>query len=192
MACVYFLHMNVLYAQKKQYSSELSFGVADHKYVPLNSLNAMSAEAFQASGGFVNKESSKVLLDSLNGVCLNATKGLPQKNAAKSCYDCTFLHVAQPLLTLDISILLWFSHSQTQTKPESNEVPPVGGSKWFAHLPIGGAHGILMLSSNLLKSKIPMLRVGGVGGLWNFDAEFKFAKIQNSHVRWGAEPIFNF
>ena len=37
-----------------------------------------------------------------------------------------------------------------------------------------------MLSSNLLKSKIPMLRVGG----WfaEFDAEFKFAKIQNSYV----------
>ena len=26
-----------------------------------------------------------------------------------------------------------------------------------------------------------MLRVGA-GGLWNFDAEFKFANIQNSHV----------
>ena len=38
-----------------------------------------------------------------------------------------------------------------------------------------------MLSSNLLKSKIPMFRVGGWGrGWWNqfptFDAEFKFAK----------------
>ena len=43
-----------------------------------------------------------------------------------------------------------------------------------------------MLSSNLLKSKIPMLRVGEwMGGLWNFDAEFKFAKIQNSHVESG-------
>ena len=37
----------------------------------------------------------------------------------------------------------------------------------------GGVRGILMPSSNLLKSKIPMLRVGG--GSWNFDAEFKFA-----------------
>ena len=47
----------------------------------------------------------------------------------------------------------------------------------------GGAHGILMLSSNLLKSKIPMLRGGG---LWNFNAEFRFAKIQNFHVEgWG-------
>ena len=36
-----------------------------------------------------------------------------------------------------------------------------------------------MLSSNLLKSKIPILRGGG--GSWKFDAEFKFAKIQNSH-----------
>ena len=51
---------------------------------------------------------------------------------------------------------------------------------------LGGARGILMLSSNLLQSKIPMLRVGGVGGsLWNFDAESKFAKIQNSHVEGG-------
>ena len=40
-----------------------------------------------------------------------------------------------------------------------------------------------MLSSNLLKSKIPM-RVGG-GGLAEFDDEFKFAKIQNSHVEGG-------
>ena len=49
-----------------------------------------------------------------------------------------------------------------------------------------GACGILMLSSNLLKSKIPMLRVGEwMGGLWNFDDEFKFAKIQNSHVEGG-------
>ena len=48
-----------------------------------------------------------------------------------------------------------------------------------------------MLSSNLLKFKIPMLRmVGGgegVGGnqFPTFDAEFKFAKIQNSHVAGG-------
>ena len=37
--------------------------------------------------------------------------------------------------------------------------PPIGGSKWFAHLPIWGGGGYsrkLMLSSNLLKSKIPM------------------------------------
>ena len=42
----------------------------------------------------------------------------------------------------------------------------------------------LMLSSNLLKSNIPMFR-GGVGGnqFPTFDAEFKFAKIQNSHVQ---------
>ena len=47
----------------------------------------------------------------------------------------------------------------------------------------------LMLSSNLLKSKIPMLRVGGGGAHGNqfstFDAELKFAKIQNSHVEDG-------
>ena len=40
-----------------------------------------------------------------------------------------------------------------------------------------------MLSSNFLKSKIPMLRGGG--GLMEFDAEFKFAKIQNSHGEGG-------
>ena len=68
----------------------------------------------------------------------------------------------------------------------------------------GGHSHNLMLSSNLLKSKIPILRVGGswnlmpssnllkskipmlrVGGLTEFDAEFKFAKIQNSHVEGG-------
>ena len=56
-----------------------------------------------------------------------------------------------------------------------------------------------MLSSNLLKSKIPMSGEG-FGGWWNqlstFDAVFKFAKIQNSHV-WGTgevlvDPTFNF
>ena len=51
---------------------------------------------------------------------------------------------------------------------------------------VGGTNfQLLMLSSNLLKSKIPMS--DGVGGCWwnqlsTFDAEFKFAKIQNSHV----------
>ena len=48
---------------------------------------------------------------------------------------------------------------------------------------------LLMLSSNLLKSNIPMLRVGGVGAHGNqfptFDAQFKFAKIQHSHVKGG-------
>ena len=44
----------------------------------------------------------------------------------------------------------------------------------------GGSQN-LMLSSNLLKSKIPILR----GGLTEFDAEFKFAKNQNSHVEVG-------
>ena len=46
-----------------------------------------------------------------------------------------------------------------------------------------------MLSSNLLKSKIPML--GGGGASWNFDAEFKFAKIQNSHVGGGGGTCGN-
>ena len=48
---------------------------------------------------------------------------------------------------------------------------------------------LLMLSSNLLKSKIPMSGGWGGGGWWNqfptFDAEFKFAKVQNSHVEGG-------
>ena len=48
---------------------------------------------------------------------------------------------------------------------------------------------LLMLSSNFLKSNIPMLRVGGVGAHGNqfstFNAEFKFAKIQHSHVEGG-------
>ena len=57
---------------------------------------------------------------------------------------------------------------------------------------VGGVGGtnfqLLMLSSNLLKSKIPVWWGGG-GCWWNqlstFDAEFKFAKIQNSYVWWG-------
>ena len=39
----------------------------------------------------------------------------------------------------------------------------------------GGGSWNLMLSSNLLKSKIRMVKGGG--GLVEFDAEFKFAKI---------------
>ena len=38
-----------------------------------------------------------------------------------------------------------------------------------------------MLSPNLLKLKIPM---SGWGGFMEFDAESKFAKIQNSYVWW--------
>ena len=63
----------------------------------------------------------------------------------------------------------------------------------------GGGEGSrnLMLSSNLLKSKIPIC--GGGGGFIEFDVEFKFAEIQNSHL-WGdgvgggglVEPISNF
>ena len=54
---------------------------------------------------------------------------------------------------------------------------------------------LLMLSSNLLKSKIHMSDGGGGGGgggggacgnqFPTFDAEFKFTKIQNSHVGGG-------
>ena len=52
----------------------------------------------------------------------------------------------------------------------------------------GGGLRNLMLSSNLLKSKIPMLRECGwvgAGGFAEFDVEFKFAKIQNSYVEGG-------
>ena len=50
---------------------------------------------------------------------------------------------------------------------------------------VGGTNfQLLMLSSNLLKSKIPMSSGGG-NQLSTFDAEFKFAKIQNSYVQWG-------
>ena len=61
-------------------------------------------------------------------------------------------------------------------------------------LGVGGGWGglwNLMLNSNLLKSKIPICGGGGMGGgFMEFDAEFKFAKIQNSHlweggVGWG-------
>ena len=52
-------------------------------------------------------------------------------------------------------------------------------------LRVGGNSQNLMLGSNLLKSKIAMLRVGGWGGLTEFDAEFKFAKIQHCHVKGG-------
>ena len=38
---------------------------------------------------------------------------------------------------------------------------------------------------------IPMLRVGG-GGLTKFDAEFKFAKIQNSYVEGGGGGLMEF
>ena len=60
----------------------------------------------------------------------------------------------------------------------------------------GGLMEFFMLSSNLQKSKIPMLSVCGRGGdSWKFDAESKFVKIQNSHVEgWGVslKPISNF
>ena len=59
----------------------------------------------------------------------------------------------------------------------------------------GGCSWNLMLSSNLLKSKIPIC--GGVGGFAEFDAEFKFAKIQNSHLSgsggdWGGGGFVEF
>ena len=52
---------------------------------------------------------------------------------------------------------------------------------------VGGTNfQLLMLSSNLLKSKIPMSSGGGGWGWWNqlslFDAELKFAQIQNCYV----------
>ena len=45
---------------------------------------------------------------------------------------------------------------------------------------------LLMLSYNLLKSKIPMLEGGSSGNQFpTFDAEFKFTKIQKFHVEGG-------
>ena len=71
-----------------------------------------------------------------------------------------------------------------------NEAPPVGaqsGSRAFTNSwGGGGGSWNLMLSSNLLKLKIPILCVcGGGGGFAEIDAEFKFAKIQNSHFMGG-------
>ena len=67
---------------------------------------------------------------------------------------------------------------------------------------VGGTNfQLLMLSPNLLKSKIPMSGGVGWGGdcWWNqfptFDAQSKFAKIQNSMSSGGGglvEPISNF
>ena len=58
-----------------------------------------------------------------------------------------------------------------------------GGGRGGEVRGVGGTNfQLLMLSSNLLKSKIPVTGEGG-GGWWNqlstFDAELKFAKIQN-------------
>ena len=46
-----------------------------------------------------------------------------------------------------------------------------------------------MLNSNLLKSQIPMFRVGGEDQFPTLDAEFKFAKIQNSYVQGGGGGV---
>ena len=46
----------------------------------------------------------------------------------------------------------------------------------------GGGSRNLMLSSDLLKSKIPICVCVGGGGFAEFDVEFRFAKIQNSHL----------
>ena len=68
-----------------------------------------------------------------------------------------------------------------------NEAPPVGGSKWFAHLPIRGG-GSVEFDAEFKFAKIQNshLCVCVVGGVFfkEFDAEFKFPKIQNSHL-WG-------
>ena len=72
-----------------------------------------------------------------------------------------------------------------------NEAPPVGGSKWFAHLPI--PKKLIYISLHYAH-----FVGGGGGGLAEFDAEFKFAKIQNSHFVGGGgggglvKPTFNF
>ena len=50
----------------------------------------------------------------------------------------------------------------------------------------GGVVGLVEIDAEFkfAKSKIPMLKVGG-GGLTEIDAEFKFAKIRNSYVEGG-------
>ena len=67
-----------------------------------------------------------------------------------------------------------------------NEAPPVRGSKWFAHLLIcGGGGGLMEFDAEFKFAKIQNSHVEGGWGLAEFDAEFKFAKIQNSHVGGG-------
>ena len=54
---------------------------------------------------------------------------------------------------------------------------------------MGGVLRNLMLSSNLLKSKIPIWVGGGGGGGGSRNLMLKFAKIQNSHL-WGWGGVF--
>ena len=77
-----------------------------------------------------------------------------------------------------------FSH-KSQRKTRRPRSGAQSGSRIYQFVGRGGWGGgswNLMLSSNLLKSKIPICGRGG--GFVEFDAEFKFAKIQNSHL-WG-------
>ena len=101
------------------------------------------------------------------------------------------------------------SHVEGGWGVNGNQFPTFDAEFKFAniqssHVEVGGGLmetnlQLLMQSSNLLISKIPMLRMGGgVNGnqFPTFDAEFKFAKIQNSHVEGGLggwwKPISNF
>ena len=87
-----------------------------------------------------------------------------------------------------------------QSIPSDNEAPPVGDSKWFVHLPIrgggvGGGSWNLMLSSNLLQSKIPILW-GGRRGSRNLMLSSNLLKSKIP-ILWGGggglvEPISNF
>ena len=79
------------------------------------------------------------------------------------------------------------SYTHNTTEINLNEAPPVGGSKWFAHLPIRGGGGeFVEFDAELKLAKIQnshlCVCVGGGGGCFaEFDAKFKFAKIQNSY-----------
>ena len=78
-----------------------------------------------------------------------------------------------------------------------NQFPTFVAESKFAKIQRGGGDGtnfqLLMLSPNLLKSKVPIFGGGGGGSRGNqfptFVAESKFAKIQRGG---GVEPISNF
>ena len=72
------------------------------------------------------------------------------------------INILTPVRSFVTSKFLQVEIWEKETK-RTNEAPPVGGSKWFAHLPIRGWGGV-------------------GGGVTKFDAKFKFAKIQNSHL----------
>ena len=83
-------------------------------------------------------------------------------------------------------ICLKFSVERTISDNNNNTEAPRSGAQSGSRIyQFGGGGGMETNFQLLLKSKIPILRVGGGGGSWKFDAEFKFAKIQNSHLEGG-------